>query len=300
MPGHLSDNFPNATAQFWNGQSLTWVVLARIDETTYCLLGCPGGRPGTEQAKQKSINFTSTHTYVDLDAGFTSITLDFFSPVDPYDHVRQSLPYSYLTVSAKTDDTYQPDVDVLTAIDASWLNDRGAPYAEYSAVNGSKILKLNGEQGREFSERGQMALWGDVVLATKDEAASTLTSCQLGSVSSFLLTGSLVDGLEMSGEESVAACARTLKSDDTQAAATFAIGLQQEDQIQYFDGSKLERWTGYFRSKVSTVEEAVEYFFSDFNDASAQSKEFDQRVIDLGKKTSSNYSDLLEFSVRQS
>ena len=304
MPGHLSDNFPNATTQFWQGQPLTWVVLARIDETAYCLMGCPGGRAGTVQANQTSLTFTSTHTYVDFTAGGTKIILDFFSPVDPEDHVRQSLPYSYLTVSAKTEGKEQPSIDVLTAIDASWLSTRGAAYAEYSAANGSKILKLNGEQPVDFAERNEMALWGDVVLATKQVSPPSIVSCEVGGaesiMNSFFASGTLNGAIGTLSDDSIAACAQTVVSNHSEPIATFAVGLQQEHQIQYYDGTNIEKLAGYFSSKMSTVEQAVQHFFDDFETASAQSKEFDKKIREIGDATSSNYSDLLEFSVRQS
>jgi hypothetical protein len=37
-----------------------------------------------------------------LKAGDAMVSLDFFSPVSPKNHVRQSLPFSYLTASVST------------------------------------------------------------------------------------------------------------------------------------------------------------------------------------------------------
>jgi len=77
-------------------------ILARVDGTTYSLFGDPGNIGNGSAATTTFVSFTSSHTLIELAAGAASITLDFFSPVLPgtNDYVRQSLPYSYLTVTA--------------------------------------------------------------------------------------------------------------------------------------------------------------------------------------------------------
>lgn len=306
MPGHLSHDFPSGTPQFWKGQELTWIVLARINGTTFCLLGCTGGRAGTVPATQKSINITSTHTYVSLEAGSTDVTLDFFSPVDPIDHVRQSLPYSYLTVSTNNNATTQPEVNVLLAIDSSWLSTRGRPYVRNYSVNGSKILALNGEQGREFSENNNMALWGDVVLATRDDSDLSITSCQVGSpqgvFGSFIQTGDLTGYIGVMEHDNLAACSQSVlsgKRNSSSTSTTFAIGLHQDKAIQYNDGNSTKPQAAYFRSQIANISQAVTHFFNGYEDTLAQSRVLDEHIRTIGAVTSSNYSDLLEYVVRQ-
>lgn len=77
-------------------------MLARVNGKTYSLFGNPEDVGNTLAATTESVSFTSSHTFVNLTAGAASVTLDFFSPVLPRkeDYVRQSLPYSYLTVTA--------------------------------------------------------------------------------------------------------------------------------------------------------------------------------------------------------
>ncbi len=303
MPGHLSHDFPNATPQFWNGQQLTWIVMARINDMTYCLLGCTGGRRGTVQATQKSLNFTSTHTYVTLEAGSTELTMDFFSPVDPVNHVRQSLPFSYLTISTTHQNDSIEDIGLTSAIDASWLAGRGRPVTTFETVNGTKILTLDGEDGREFSEDRQMALWGKVVLATKVDSEQASAACQIGSpeavTNAFVQNGSLSESVEALEYGSFAACSSSISA-SKHNRVTFAVGLHQDNEMQYFDGKKIEYYVGYFKTVVSNLTEAVVYFLDDFKAALRDSHTFDQRIVDIGRVTSSNYSDLLEFTVRQS
>jgi hypothetical protein len=101
VPGNQIGNAPTAQAEFWAGQLLTWSILARVNGEVYSLFGVPGGIINTTAATTGAVRYTSSHTLIELTAGKANITLDFFSPVLPGtgDYARQSLPYSYLTVT---------------------------------------------------------------------------------------------------------------------------------------------------------------------------------------------------------
>ena len=280
-------------------------MLARIDGTSYCLLGCPEDREGIVPATQKSLNFTSTHTYVSLEAGSTKITLDFFSPVDPEDHVRQSLPYSYVTASADSGNRTESNIDFLAAIDASWLSTRGRPHADNSEFTGSySYFRLNGDKPIDFAENNEMALWGDVVLGTGPMSRLSLISWQGGDkdsiLDSFVANGGLNGTIGSLEDGGLAAITKTVLDEPTNPVVTFTVGLHQEEEIQYFDGTKTGRWAGYFKSKLSTVSQAVEHFLFDFEAASAQSEKLEKKIREMGEVTSPKYADLLESSVRQS
>lgn len=65
---------------------------------TYNLFGIAVPEIGTRSGTVVSVSYTASHTSFVVDAGNAQFLLDFFSPVDPKDYVRQSLPFSYLTV----------------------------------------------------------------------------------------------------------------------------------------------------------------------------------------------------------
>ena len=86
-----SIDVPSATPVFWQGQSLTWQIMARVNNDAHCLFGCANS--SLETAQQADISFTLTRTLISLNAGSTTFVLDFFSPVSLTDYVRQSIPY---------------------------------------------------------------------------------------------------------------------------------------------------------------------------------------------------------------
>ena len=72
--------------------------LTQVDGRTFKLFGAPNDIEDTTAATQISINYTATHTIVEVSAA-ASIVVAFFSSVSPNNHLRQSLPFSYVTLT---------------------------------------------------------------------------------------------------------------------------------------------------------------------------------------------------------
>lgn len=111
--------------QFWNADELTWSVIARIDGQAYSIFGVPHPGRGVQPATLQSAEYTSTHTIFTVTAGPATVTLRFFSPVSPKNFIRQSLPFSYLTVSAARANGRSPNVQIYSDIDNSWAGQYG-------------------------------------------------------------------------------------------------------------------------------------------------------------------------------
>lgn len=92
-------NLATSRAEFWTGAPLTWSVLARIDGATYNLFGVETPESNTLSCTVISTEYTATRTIFVVDVGDAQFRLEFLSPVNPKDYLRQSLPFSYLNVS---------------------------------------------------------------------------------------------------------------------------------------------------------------------------------------------------------
>lgn len=99
FPGDQVENIGTSRAEFWAGAKLTWSVLARVDGITYNLFGVEFPESNTQNCTVVSAEYTASHTKLTVNAGDVRFLLDFLSPVNPKDYLRQSLPFSYLTVS---------------------------------------------------------------------------------------------------------------------------------------------------------------------------------------------------------
>lgn len=304
VPGKQLEDSASARPQFWNGQNLTWPILARVDGTTYALFGVPEPFDNVLNAVTDSVSYTSSHTLVNLHAGDTDFTLDFFSPVLPAseDFARQSLPYSYLIVSASTRDNHEANVQILSGIDQTWTNQNGAARLNYTETKSAQYFQFHNPNEILFTETNEaMATYGTVVWSTDSgEGTSHAQGAAKDIVSGFAKTGRLAadDG---GNTRNLAALAKDLGkvSGKSKKSATFAVGFDRTDAINYLGNTQ----TGYYRSRWPTISEAVEFFLQDYSNANSASNSFDKEVRKRSEAVSDvfgeQYADLIEGSVRQ-
>lgn len=303
VPGNQITHAPTAQPEFWAGQDLTWSILARVNGVTYSLFGVPDAIANTTAATTGGVTYTSSHTLVNLTAGPVRFTLDFFSPVlpGPHDYARQSLPYSYLTVTATGTSSKLASVQVLSAIDQTWTAQNGAAHLNYTTSGTAGLFWFYNPEEILFTERSDMATYGSVVFATT--ATSHVThgcGTPVNIYESFTSRGALTASKTCANTD-LAALSRDLGYVDSiiPGTVTFAVGFDREQAINYLGNTQ----TGYYRSKWPTVPQAVEYFLQDYNAALATSWLFDAEVRlrseAVSSKFGSKYADIVEASVRQ-
>ena len=290
-------DLPTSVPQFWAGQNLTFGLLARIDGSAYALMGVPSLPDGTEAAIVTSAAYTSTHTVFNLTAGNASITLDFFSPVSPTNYVRQSLPFSYLTIS--TSNTTSSSIQLYADIDETWTGQTGSTVSNYTTSDNTSAFQLTVDGAYLYSENADQALWGDVVFASRPSASSTL-SVQSGNSTEvrgeFVANGSLANTEPTYAAGDVVAIAQDLGGVTASTSVTFAVGYVREEAIDYLGQAR----TGFYRATYSDPFTAVSAFFDDFDAAATESQSFDSELLSSSTASAgSNYSDIITLSVRQ-
>lgn len=304
LPGNYASNVATGQPEFWAGQDLTWQIVARINGKLYTLFGAPNGISGATAATTNSISFTSSHTFIYLSAGSVGFTLDFFSPVLPgtSDYTTQSLPYSYLTVSANTSSSSSQSVQVLSAIDQTWTAQNGAAGLSYNTAGSYEYFEFNNPNAIAYTEVSDQATYGSVVFATTTTTGVTHTCGSASSVySSFASAGSFSSSAVTCSNNNLAVLAKNLGtiSSKTSGSVTFAIGFDRVDAINYLGAAQ----TGYYRSKWSTIPSAVEFFLGNYQTAYKSSIAFDNAVRSKSANVSSDfggqYADIIEASVRQ-
>lgn len=274
--------------------------MVRVDGQTYSLFGCPDPVSGVREASVDGSIYTPTHTVFTLTAGNVTFDLDFFSPVSPSDLIRQSLPFSYLTVSA-TSNNGGHSVQIYSDIDNSWAGQFGVNVAtawNYSyASNGATTYTITPLGGAEFSEVSDMAQWGTAVYAVQSNDKLT-SEVGLGSDkrSEFVATGSLSSNSTWS-TGSVVSFAQDLGSITGPGTnTTFVLGFVRDNDINYFNGARV----GYWRSAFNSIETAVTHMFSDFDSAVSESYGIDTSLNDQAYNAANGqYSDILALATRQ-
>lgn len=296
---------PSSVAQFWHGQQLTWSVIARIDGNAYSLFGVP--RPGDQikPATLTSADFTATHTTFKITANEVEFILDFFSPVSPHDYARQSMPYSYLTVSSTALNSYKPNVQIYSDIDNSWVGQFGdgdnieLDWAFEEALEETQattqVFTLSQKGTAKYSEEQDMALWGTAAYCTRENGSKL--SKTVGPVAvvrnSFATSGKL----ESEGEfhpGSVFAYSHDLGLLAGTSNVTFVVGHVREPAVSYLGVDR----SSYWQSECKDIKCGCMHALEDLTAADEESRQLDSFIanINIG---GTNYSDILALSTRQ-
>ncbi|KAJ5385872.1 hypothetical protein N7509_008413 [Penicillium cosmopolitanum] len=298
IPGSLVESLPSHNAQFWAGNNLVWSVIARVDGKTYNLFGVASPNDETQSATVTAATYTSTHSTFTVTAGSRQFTLDFFSPVSPKNYVRQSLPFSYLTVTVTAGNS--ASVQVYTDIDSSWTGQASDSTWSYSTSGKTGVFQIEANGASTYSQNSNgQALWGSAVYATRPSASSTLSTQSGPRVAvrdQFVNNGTLSGNHAAWSSGGVVAFAHDLGTTTSASAVTFAIGHVREESIDFLG----EAQTGYYRASYKSTTAAVVHFLDDYSSAKSESTDFDSLIESTGTSSyGSNYSDILALSVRQ-
>ncbi|KAJ9268181.1 hypothetical protein DTO212C5_5723 [Paecilomyces variotii] len=297
LPGNLANSLPSSAPQFWSGNDLAWSVIVRVDGVAYNVFGVTDALDGTQQAALTDATFTSTHSTFTLTAGDGTVKLDFFSPVSPKNYLRQSLPFSYLTVTVSGT---SGNVQVYSDIDDTWTGQSSASSWSYSTNGTTGVYQITPANPITYAESAnEQALWGEAVYATRPSDGGTLTSAS-GPPSTvrseFVSNGKLSNSYPGWTSGGVVGFAHDLGTISGSSAVTFAIGHVREEAINYLGAAQ----TGYYRASYPETVAAVTYFLDDYSDAASESTTFDNLIQSSGNSAyGSNYSDILALSVRQ-
>jgi len=289
---------PSKNAQFWAGNNLVWSVIARVDGSAYNLFGVASPNDNTEAGTVTAATYTSTHSTFTVRAGSREFTLDFFSPVSPKNYVRQSLPFSYLTVTVTAGDS--ASVQVYSDIDSSWIGQTSDSNWGYSTSGKTGVFQIEGNGAATYSQNDNgQALWGSAIYATRPSDSSTLSTeagPRVAVRDQFISNGSLSGNHAEWTSDGVVGFVHDLGTMASASAVTFAIGHVREKSIDFLGAAQ----TGYYRATYKNTTAAVVHFLDDYSSANSESSNFDDLIDSTGTSSyGSNYSDILALSVRQ-
>ncbi|KAL8829606.1 MAG: hypothetical protein Q9170_006092 [Blastenia crenularia] len=272
--------------------------MARVNGQTFSLLGVPTLPDGVRAASIVNAEYTATHTVFSLLAGNVSIKLDFLSPVSPSDYLRQSLPFSYLTITAAN--TAGDDIQVYVDLDETWTGQSGSTAANSSASGSTSVFQLSVDGAQTYTQNAMdQALWGEVVFASRPSNSSKI-SVQSGDAASvrglFASNGTLSDSTPAYSAGDVVAIAQNLGSVASSASVTYAIGYTRDAAVNYLGNARASYYSATYKDSIS----AVNHFLDDYADAEAEASSMDSNIDSKATSTAgANYSDIVTLSVRQ-
>ncbi|KAL1747685.1 hypothetical protein HDZ31DRAFT_80256 [Schizophyllum fasciatum] len=315
----------DAWATFYTGGITAWAGFVTVDGKPYAFLGTPSADADFEKATQKSVEITATQSIFVMTAGTVDLTVRFLSPVEPDDLFKQSIPLSYMLLSAAANDGSTHSVQLYTDISAEWLSPSdGAHPVNWTLADGdvlSHTISLQNQATyeenrdmirRKFSRCGPLPfltlrLDGSVYYSTVKTDGLTYMSGADKAVRTLFVNSSKLDNSQddrfrdISDSFPVFAFAHDLGDvKDAVGPVVMSIGFVREPAVQYVvAGNKLQDRSLAFWARHATVEDLIKDFLDDYKEALARAKKLDEKVKSDASAISSDYASITTLSVRQ-
>ncbi|KAJ3908017.1 hypothetical protein F5879DRAFT_794476 [Lentinula edodes] len=298
-----------AWPEFWTGATLGWAGFAKVDGVAYSFLG-ESSVTNFTKATQVSAEFTSTRSIFVLSAGPVNLTVTFLSPIEPEDLVKQSFPFSYLSVSASCSDGSSHSVSVYTDITGEWLATDHTAAINWTTTTGDVLTHQSQLKNQtEYTEGDGRILQGSMFYSTRNvDGATYQTGSSTVVRSYFISNGKLANTRDtnyraIDNDWPVFAFARSLGqvTKDTPQYAVFSVGHVRDPVIKYIqnNGVTFEGRSYYFWSTYSTISGAITAFLSDYSEALSRAKALDEKLQTAASSISSDYADIVALSMRQ-
>ncbi|PLW10460.1 hypothetical protein PCANC_23157 [Puccinia coronata f. sp. avenae] len=318
-------------AQFWPIQfpqnafayRLGWAGLIRVHGKTYEFMGQPNDdNIGNQNLRATQVAFecTPSRSVFTMEAGGVRFMVTFLSSLPTAgDLLRQSLPFSYLSIELVEDKSssgstreYDP-VMIYTDIQADWASGNHNVTATWSHSDTGKSLSYH--IGRKdqllFSEQNEYAEWGQAVYATDKISGLTTASGVASELRKEFVSQGKLSGTQDKNYRAI--------SDQTSGfgfsvplgrgtePVVFAIGHVRDPYVQSIErvssgdnsGTMVQKW-GYWRSKFSQTTDAIDFFLGDYFKAIQAAIEIDKRIIEDAKRLGGDaHAAIVSVSARQ-
>ncbi|KAH9943507.1 uncharacterized protein BXZ73DRAFT_97546 [Epithele typhae] len=279
----LNDNWP----QFWTGSILGWAGFIKVDGTAYSWMGAPSV-PGASfnKATQKSLKFTSTQSIFVMSAGPVDLTVTFLSPVEPDDLPTQSIPFSYVALSAAANDGGSHSVQVYADISAEWVTGDNSRTANWTITTGPILThQVQLASQTVYTESNDHTQYGSAYHSTPNTQGATWQSGEDTVVrAQFINNGKLAN------------------SADTQFRAVSdrwpVFAFAHTSYITPNNGRQ-DRSLLFWTNSLPSLMWYISSFIKDYSNALSRANAFDAKVAADANKISSDYADIVALSIRQ-
>ncbi|KAL5508771.1 hypothetical protein ACEPAG_4750 [Sanghuangporus baumii] len=269
-----------------------WYALVSVDGQAYRISGATDVANVTT-ANQTAVEFTSTRTSFLFATGGIQINASFLSPVEPLDLVRQSLPFSYMTMSAKSvDGTAHSLLRYIGRIYCNRYKSAG-PVKRYSEDAG---IAQDATEYYTFKKiDGTTVSWA-ILNDTVNRATAANPNTTFGNTAQ-LSPRPVRDSLNNWTTLGIVVDRGNVES--TPQPAVWTIGLVRSPTVQYRTRPGLEDRYPYFLSSYTDADSVMKAFLDDFPRAQSAAETFGSQILNAGQQFSAEYTDLLALTVPQ-
>ncbi|KAM5540207.1 hypothetical protein V8D89_006026 [Ganoderma adspersum] len=303
--GPLSNSWPF----FWGLGSafMGWSGKIRVNGTTYKWMGADGAGIA---ANVTNVQVTPTRSIFVMQAGPMNVTVTYLSSVEPDDWIKQSIPFSYVSVEAESLDGNSYPVQVYSDISAEWVSGDRSSVVRWSNTNTGKsvyheIELQNPQQNTEIANQAQD---GKAYYAISTSQPHITWQIDLDSTtrSAFQTNGVLTNAestafASISPTFTVFALAvdlGTIKS--TASPVTWSVGYVRDPSITYTTATgAIQQRRPYYVTQYKSIDDVIDVFTGDYAAAHDRAVALDQKIMGAAQKISSQYSDIVALATRQ-
>ncbi|KAN0141387.1 DUF1793 domain containing protein [Lactarius tabidus] len=297
-----------------NSSPLSIPVHVRVDNITYSFLGASAWVNGS--VNLTNIVISPTQTKLTAEAGPMQFNLTFLNPIEPGDWVKQSIPFSYLSLTAESLDGAAHALQVYSDVSGQWLSGDPSQEIEWSTTSNDNVIYHTAELQNPavFNEINTQADWGTLYYAMKSVGNITFKTDIGGNCRVlFQLNGTLDNGTLDSQTNStfgpigtlnqlVFAISRDLGTiQTTQDPVVWTIGLTTNPAIQYQDPSadSPQQRSLYYKTQYPSDTSLIPDFLNDFANASSRAQQFDSKILGDAATVSGTLGDLVSLATAQ-
>lgn len=309
------DSLAGTWPTFWNGRVTALCGIARIDGTPYVFLGSPAlpEGPTLSTMTQTSLQLTATRSVFTLTGGGVTLTVTFFSPVDPGNLQRQCVPMSYISIQAASGDGASHTVDVHIDASAEWVHGDNSTQVTWSQQQTAAMTALTCRPSSPgtLAESGDQASWGSLVLASPTTRGLSWqigqdTVVRAASATNGVLAGTsdTANPRAINDRWPVLGLHRdlgTVASGSPSAVFQVVIGHVRTPAVSYLGANLNPWWTHYWSSWT----DMLDWFDSDRSAALTAAGALDQKIHDEaasaagGSDTGEHYAAVCALALRQ-
>ncbi|PAV15279.1 hypothetical protein PNOK_0904000 [Pyrrhoderma noxium] len=312
--GPRSATINNLWPQIWDNLVsdsliLGWNAGIRVDGQAYNLLGVPGVANYTN-ANQTNVLFTPTRTSFLLTADTVDVNMTFLSPIEAHDLTRLSMPFSYLYLSATSNDNNPHEIQFFSDISGEWITGDSSLISTWAPEELSDFISLRmqlASEGKyqEIQNRPQDAVvyhsvqkrsglsWEINPAVDIREAFANGTGLQNRTDNNFHAVDNPFDTLGISIDIG------TIQPGTQSDPVVYTIGVVRDPVIQYTNGdNQLEERNAYYWANFSTVDDVIKDALDHFDDALTASIELDNKLISTANSISTEYAGLISLVTR--
>ncbi|KAF7783397.1 hypothetical protein Agabi119p4_1421 [Agaricus bisporus var. burnettii] len=288
---------------------LGWNAMIRVDGQPYQWLGDSYIANFSTTAASE---ITPTSTIFTIQAGPMKFKATFFTPIEPNDYTRQSIPFTYLFVDGFVADDGNPHtIQLYSDISGEWITQDTSTEMQWVTQDSPENMIYHQLQPRDpkpMIYNGDLAEDSAAYYATPKRSGLTWqTGADTDCRARFAQNGSLTNAKETDHRPvnknwpvlSFAVDLGSITPGIQPKAVVWALGHIRDSLVNYTSGSGLHRRAGYYWSAYHNTDDVISDFLGDFANARVRGQTFDDGLLKEASAISPEYAGIISLVTRQ-